>query len=77
MKDAGFLMREKKGQQTLLDSLLQSKQQLLAEDLPKVCFSVGSLQCLEIIKATPYSLANNISLNMPSIIALVMKDVLP
>ena len=57
MQDAAFLMRETKGQQALLDSLLQSKQQLLAEDLPKVCYSIGSLQCLDIIKASIVFLA--------------------
>ncbi len=50
-------MREKKGQQAQLDGLLTNKQQLLAEELPKVCYSIGSLQCLDIIKASTTKLA--------------------
>ena len=75
LKDAGFLMREKKGQQALLDSLLQSKQQLLAEELPKVCYSIGSLQCLDIIKAMPHSHASDICL-MSNSTAIVKSDIL-
>ena len=50
MQDTEFLRLECRGQQRMLHSLVQQKQQLLQEDLPKICRSLGSLQCLEVIK---------------------------
>lgn len=50
MQDVEFLKTECRGQQKLLANLVQRKTQLLQEDLPKICSSLGSLQCLEIVK---------------------------
>lgn len=50
LQDVEYLMGETMSQHKELNALLERKQQLLNDDLPTLCTSIASLQCLDVIK---------------------------